>query len=255
MKSEAALRHGGSTQIEPPMERDDGPGGAVSDTAAPDAVRREARRLWTFALIVLAAILILHFSPLRGWIEDLQAFKQQIAGYGWKAYAAFCIGSIAVIALGVPRLILCGTAGILFGFVAGSAVALVSGILGAYGAFLLARWGGGAWTERKLASVNANLRRMLANPTVANVFIARQLPLPGLVINFALGLLPIRHDVFLVGTSLGLLPSTIVVALAGSSLGKESLAKAIGQVSLSMGLLGAFSVLVLWLWERWRKRF
>ena len=210
----------------------------------------ESRRMWIFALVVLAAVLILHFTPLREWIDDVQAFKQQIAAYGWKAYVAFGLASIAVISIGVPRLLLCGTSGVLFGFVAGVAVSLVSGVLGSYGAFLLARWGSGAWAERKLAGANANLRRLLTSPTIGNIFIVRQLPFPGLVTNLALGLLPIRHSTFLIGTALGLLPSTLIVTLAGSSLGKESLAKAIGQVSLSMAGLGVLSIAVVWFHQR-----
>lgn len=214
----------------------------------------ETRRMWIFALIVLAAVIVLHFSPLKSWIEDLQSLKQQLAGYGWKAYAAFGLGSIAVIALGVPRLLLCGTAGILFGFVIGASISLVSAVIGSYGAFLLARWGVGTWAERRLAGASPNLRRMLADPTIANIFIVRQLPVPGLLSNAMLGMLPIRHRTFLIGTALGLLPSTLIVALAGSSLGKESLARAIGQVTLSMAGLAALSMLVMWLHRRHQGR-
>jgi len=50
---------------------------------------------------------------------------------------------------------------------------------------------------------------------------------------------------FLAVTFIGYLPSNIPVALAGSSMAKESLAKAIVQVSLSMVALGVFSALIL----------
>ena len=79
----------------------------------------EVRRLLILALAVAGLVLVLHFTPLNQWLGDLQALKQQIRAYGWKAHAVFAAGTIAAIALGVPRLALCALAGALFGFVAG----------------------------------------------------------------------------------------------------------------------------------------
>lgn len=210
------------------------------------------RRLWTLALIALGALMVLHLTPLRSSLEDVLALKLLLDGYGWKAHAAFGIGSIVVIAIGVPRLPLCGLAGVLFGFIEGMAVAIVSGLIGSYGAFLLVRWGGRQWAERKLSRASDNLRKALADPSIASIFIVRQLPVPGIVPNVLLGLLPTSHRTFLLGTFLGYLPSTAIIALAGSSLGKENLALAIAQVSLSMAGLAAFSALLVWLRRRFR---
>ena len=186
------------------------------------------------------------------WLDDLRAFKLQVGAYGWKAHGLFVAGSIVAIAVGIPRLALCGLAGVLFGFIEGMSVAMVSGVLGSYGAFLLARWGGRDWAERRLAGASERLRTILARPGIASIFIARQLPVPGIVPNVLLGILPTRHGTFLLGTFLGYLPSNAIVALAGSSLGKDSLEKAIAQVSLSMAGLGAFSLLLVWLRQRFR---
>ncbi len=209
--------------------------------------RAETRRLLILALVALALLIILHFTPLKAWLEDIRALKDRIDSFGWQANLVFAAGSIAAIALGVPRLALCGLAGALFGFVEGGLVSIVSSVLGSYGAFLIARWGGRAWAERKLGGASERLRRLLADPSISSIFIARQLPVPGIVPNVLLGILPVRHDTFLAGTFLGYLPSTAIVALAGSSLGKESLEKAIVQISLSMAGLAALSVLLVWL--------
>lgn len=212
--------------------------------------RAEARRLLILALVALALLVILHFTPLKVWLEDIRAIKDRIDNFGWKADVLFVAGSIAAIALGVPRLPLCGLAGTLFGFVEGGLLALISGVTGSYGAFLIARWGGRAWAERKLEGASDNLRALLADPSVGSIFIARLLPVPGVVANVLLGVLPVGHRTFLAGTFLGYLPSTAIVALAGSSLGKESLEKAILQISLSMAGLAALSVLLVWLARR-----
>ncbi len=209
--------------------------------------RGETRRLLLLALVVLGLLMVLHFTPLKAWMEDLQALKQHVQSYGWKAYAGFGVASVAAIALGVPRLALCGLAGALFGFVAGGILALGSAVTGSYGAFLLARWSGRDWAERKLAGASPTLRALLAKPGIVSIFIARQLPVPGILINVMVGILATPHRTFLVGTILGYIPSTAIVALAGSSLGKDSLGAAIAQVSLAMLGLGALSALLVWL--------
>jgi uncharacterized membrane protein YdjX (TVP38/TMEM64 family) len=118
-------------------------------------------------------------------------------------------------------------------------------VLGAYGTFLITRfWAPKEWVRRKLEN-SGTLRSILAEPSVGTIFVARQMPVPGLVPNVLLGVLHTKHSTFLAGTFLGYLPSNIPVALAGSSMAKESLAKAIFQVSLSMVALGVFSALIL----------
>lgn len=214
----------------------------------------EARRLLVLALVVACLVLVLHFTPLNKWIGELQVLKEQIRAYGWKAYAVFTAGTVTAIALGVPRLALCALAGTLFGFVAGALVALVSSMTGSWGAFLLARWGGRGWAEKRLAGGSETLRSVLATPTVAAIFIARQLPVPGILVNVMLGVLPTTQRAFLTGTALGYLPSTAIVALAGSSLGKDNLAQAMTQITLAMLGLGVLTMLLVGLHRKLASR-
>jgi uncharacterized membrane protein YdjX (TVP38/TMEM64 family) len=162
----------------------------------------------------------------------------------------FVAASLVGIALGVPRLALCALGGILFGFFKGLLLSQGSGVLGAYGAFLLTRFlGPREWVRQKLEQ-SGRLRRILARPSVGAIFVARQMPVPGLIPNVLLGVLDTPHRTFLIGTFLGYLPSNIPVALAGSSMGKESLAKAMTQISMSMLALGVFGVVALWVRQR-----
>lgn len=207
----------------------------------------EARRLLILALVVAGLVLALHFTPLNQWLGDLQALKSQIRGYGWKAHVAFAGATIAAISLGVPRLALCALAGALFGFVTGGLIALVASLAGSWGAFLFARWSGRGWAESRLAGASDTLQNVLATPTITTIFVARQLPVPGILINVMLGVLPTSQRTFLIGTALGYLPSTAIVALAGSSLGKDSLSVAMTQISLAMLGLAGLTLLLVWL--------
>lgn len=206
---------------------------------------KEISRLVIACLLVVGIVAALHFTPLKYWLNEAQNLKARVDEFGWRAHAVFILGSILGIALGVPRLALCGLGGVLFGFVEGFLTSQLAGVLGAYGTFLVTRlWAPKQWVRRKLEG-SGTLRSILAEPSVGTIFVARQMPVPGLVPNVLLGVLHTRHATFLAGTFLGYLPSNIPVALAGSSMAKESLAKAIAQVSLSMVALGVFSALIL----------
>ncbi len=219
----------------------------------PDSVtdsRKETKRLLLAALVVAGLVAALHFTPLKQWLAEAQNLKARVGEYGWRAHALFIGGSILGIAVGVPRLALCGLGGMLFGFVEGVLASQFAGVLGAYAAFLLTRWWAPKeWIRRRLAN-SERLRSILGQPSIGTIFVARQMPVPGIVPNVLLGVLHTRHVTFLLGTFLGYLPSNIPVALAGSSMAKESLSKAIAQVSLSMVALGVFSVLILWIRRR-----
>lgn len=212
--------------------------------------KKETNRLLIGAVIVAGMIAVLYFTPMKQWLAELQALKSRIDDYGWKAHAVFILGSVVGIALGLPRLVLCGLGGVLFGFVEGLLASQFAGVLGSYGAFLLTRWWAPrAWVQRKLAG-SERLRAVLEKPSIGSIFIARQLPVPGIVPNVLLGVLHTRHRTFLIGTFLGYLPSNVPVALAGSSMAKESLTKAIAQVSMSMLVLGLCSALIMYVRRR-----
>ncbi|NBV86323.1 MAG: DedA family protein [Verrucomicrobia bacterium] len=212
----------------------------------PDDSRKETKRLLIVVLVVSGLIAALHFTPLKQWLVEAQNLKARVSEYGWRADAVFVFGSMAGIALGLPRLGLCALGGLLFGFVEGFLLSQFAGVLGAYGTFLITRsWGPKKWVQRKLAN-SQRLRAILGKPSVGTIFVARQMPVPGIVPNVLLGVLNTGHWTFLIGTFIGYLPSNIPVALAGSSMAKESLAKAITQVSSSMLALGIFSSLIIW---------
>ena len=69
---------------------------------------------------------------------------------------------------------------------------------------------------------------------------------PGLVLNVLLGMTPVRHSRFLLGTLLGYLPLNVAFSLVGSGLGKESITHTLVQ------LLGAMAVINIAAWLVYR---
>ncbi len=215
----------------------------------PDDPNRETKRLLYLALVVAGMVAALHFTPLKQWLSDLQAWKQYVDQFGWKAHAGFVLASVVGIAIGVPRLLLALVADAMFGWVEGFGVAMLSGLLGSYVTFLTARRGASA---KLLERIHASdqLRELLAKPSLLHIFFVRQLPVPALVPNVLLGLMKTPHRQFLLGTFLGYLPSNAIVASIGSAMGKEDATTALLRVSWGMAGLAVFTFIIILIQRR-----
>ncbi len=212
--------------------------------------QKESRRILIIALTVGAFMALAHWTPLRAWITNVQLWKGYIRDLGWLASVGFTTICAVAVFVGVPRLSLSAAAGMLFGFTQGMLLSLVGSVVGSYGAFIMARLGG-----RKTVLSRAEswpwLKPLLNGLTISRVFWIRQLMLPGVVLNVLLGISAVRQHTFLVGTLAGYLPLTMVFSLVGSGLGKDSLAKSMVQVMMSVGLLNLAGWIV---WRKFRNR-
>ena len=223
---------------------------AVLESEARKGLGRERRKIVLLVALVAGIMLVAHFTPLRAWLDDAQEWKQSIQEHGWLSRMLFGAAAAAAVMFGVPRLPLCGMAGLLFGFAEGFALSLFSTTVGAYGTFVMVKKG-----FRKSVRAQAQgrpwLQRLLEKPSMLKVFWVRQLVLPGVVLNTLLGLAETRHRTFLAGTLLGYMPLNVAATLVGSGLGKESLAHSAVQLMAALAVING----VAWvLWRRFRKR-
>jgi uncharacterized membrane protein YdjX (TVP38/TMEM64 family) len=239
------------TEPQPPEELPDAPPIELEIEAAKSAGASEKKFL-LMALGVAVFIGIIHLTPLQQYVTDVQRWKELLRGLGIWAPLLFGLISATLIAGGIPRLIFGGVAGMLFGFWEGFIVAQFSALFGSYAAFLLARWGGREWGARRIEK-SRRLRELLKKPSIFSVFLVRQLPIAGIVPNLILGLTPVRHRVFLIGSFLGYLPSSAMVVLIGSGLGKHTWARSMGQITLAMLVLSTVSMIVWYLKKRLSK--
>ncbi len=206
---------------------------------------RENRKLIFLALAVAVFMAIAHFTPLRAWITNVQVWKAYIRSLGWMAHVGFGLMCAASVLVGVPRLPLCAAAGLLFGFWEGLCLSLLGSTLGSYGVFVVARLGGRR-AALKRAARWPWLQPLLKQPSLFKVFWARQLMLPGIVLNVLFGVTAVGHPTFLAGTVFGYLPMNVAFALVGSGLGKESLARTMMQLFAAMGVVNVLG------WLLWR---
>ncbi len=208
------------------------------ETEAAESLGRETHKFLLLAVAVVCCLAALHLTPLRETVTDVQHWKNALDRSGPWAPAVFFFAAAVLVAIGVPRLFFCGAGGMLFGFNEGLALSHLASVCGSYAAFVFARWSGRTWVSRKVARME-RLRVLLEHhPSSLTVFLVRQFPVAGLIMNLMLAMTPVRHRPFLVGTFWGLLPAGLVVTLVGSGIGKHSLAHSLGHVAAALALLG-----------------
>lgn len=186
-------------------------------------------------LVIGAGLLltILYCSPLRQYLRRWQEVSDQIRGYGALAPLVVMAGVAVLVAMGFPRLLFCVIAGMALGFWSGLLWAQLGTLIGNYALFIIVRAVARHRAQRFLAR-RARIQGLLQNRGMLGVLLARQLPLPGLVINLACALLPIRHLDFIIGTILGQLPQAIPCTLIGAGALQPSFQKSVGLIGLAV---------------------
>ncbi len=192
-------------------------------------------KLVIFAVVVVVLLCVVYFSPLRDYLVHWQDLSQKIRSFGALAPLVLTLIVALSVAVGFPRSVLCIVSGMALGFWSGLFWAQLGTLLGNYVLFLVARVFGRDWADR-MVTKRAGLLRFSQERGVTGVFMARQLPLPGLIINLLCALLPIRQRDFLLGTIIGQLPQAIPLTLIGTGVLQASFKKSVELVGLAIAL-------------------
>ena len=195
-------------------------------------------------VVVLAAVVVLVVRPTPGAMRDVVAdVRGTVDEAGVLAPLAFVLVSTALTPLMVPGPLLAGASGLLFGTLLGFPLSLLSAVLGASLAFLIARAVGGDAVERVAG------RRVLAAHTLvsrrgfSSILYARIAPgVPYSLVNYAAGLTRIPLATFAAATALGAAPRAFAYTALGGSLGNlrspEAIAAACVLVVMALTSLG-----------------
>lgn len=201
-------------------------------------------------LFLVLALYLVYGTPLKSFLdqtEQLGLWFTDRGVYGSMAYVAMVIGLIAI---GVPRLLLCSIGGLIFGFWLGLSLTHLGSMIGSYCLFLLVRYAG--WNFgflRKRPSLDTFQKR-IGKGGVMSVFSIRMMPLSGFYSTIMMAMLPIRHRAFLLGTLLGTLPQGIPATLIGSGASQETL-----QISIAYIVVAVIGFVVVWVFiDRYRRK-
>ncbi len=181
----------------------------------PPRISAPARILAGLAVLALVIVAGRRFGGLlpdfARWVESLGAWGPLafVAGYA-AAAIAFVPGSLLTLA-----------GGAIFGLARGTLFVFVGAVLGASGAFLVARYAARGAIERRLEG-NARfaaIDRAVARQGRKIVFLLRLSPVfPFNLLNYALGLTRVRFADYLVA-SIGMLPGTLLYVYYGKLAG------------------------------------
>ncbi len=193
---------------------------------------------WLFEVVGIKSMLN------TGWVD--QAVRGQQGLYG---EALFLLVGAVVVAIGLPRQAIAFGAAYAFGPWMGTALALLSTLLGSLVTFYYARFIARDALGRRFPDKIARIDSFLAGNEFTMAIILRLSPVShNGTANVAAGVSGVRVLPFFAGSLVGYVPQTIVFVLAGAGF---ELDKALTW-SLSALLFVSSTVLGVWLWRRTR---
>jgi len=175
-------------------------------------------KLVVFAAVLAAATMAALVLPVLPWLTRL---FESIAALGpWGPIALIGVYIIACVFL-IPASIPTFAAGILFGVLKGSLVAMAGGVLGACAAYWIGRLLARDWMARRIA----RSRRFTALDNAADehgltvVILSRLSPIaPYVLLNYAFGLTKVSFWKYVLGTILGVAPAMVMYVYVGAGL-------------------------------------
>lgn len=173
------------------------------------------------AVVALAAIVVLVVRPTPDAMRDVVGdVRSWVDDAGLLAPVAFVVVSTLLTPLMFPGPILAGASGLLFGTLLGFPLSLLSAVLGASLAFLIARAVGGDAVERIGGRRMIAAHDLVSRRGFVSVLYARITPgVPYSLVNYAAGLTKIPLATFAAATALGAAPRAFAYTALGGSLG------------------------------------
>jgi uncharacterized membrane protein YdjX (TVP38/TMEM64 family) len=215
-----------------------------ADTAGASPVKSILKGL-ILLLVLVGGLAVIYLTPLRGYLTEVHRVSERLKHAGVAAPIVFVLAVAVLVAIGCPRLLLCPIGGLTFGFFWGLLWTQLGTILGFYATFLFVHWTGREFVLRKWPRL-ARFRPVVGRRGWLTVILVRQMPIGGFYINILLGLTPLRHSHFFLGTAIGILPEAIPATLIGSSASELSLGKSIAYVLIAVLCLVCVWILFGW---------
>lgn len=185
---------------------------------------------------IVIAFVVLYASPIGAYLSKVSEMSEKIRSFGLLAPVVFVLANAILVSVGVPRLLFCPIAGMAFGFVWGVLYSCLGALLAYYAVFLFVRW---HMSDFQLGyqDLHKRLSGILEKGGIPAVILARQVPVHGMLVNIVLGLSPVRHRDFLIGTMIGLLPEAVPCVLVGTSAAQSSLRNSVAYLAGAMIIL------------------
>ena len=186
------------------------------------------RRLLQVAVLILlaAAVVGLYFSPVRDQLtrDNVRAFVQHLRGL-WYGPAIFIGAFMLACVFALPASVFVIAAGFIWGWLLGSAYAVIGGMLGALASFYLGRFVGEGMLQ-KFGRVGRAVAKQVDHAGFRSLLVLRFIPgIPFAVLNYGAGVAGVRLRDFLGSTLVGVIPSMLVFAYCADALFNGSMSE------------------------------
>ena len=228
----------------------------ASDRVAQTTLRKGILQFATVVGALLALAALWRWGPLAEFADPsrLEAWGQMVRG-DWAATAVVIAVYVAGGLLMVPVTALIAATGLLYGPLAGLAVALSGSLLSAVTGYGIGAALGRGPLRRIAGGKIDQVSRQLGRRGILSVLIVRLLPIaPFALINLAAGASHIRFRDFALGTVLGMAPGIFAIALFSGQLARVLYAPDALSVGILAGLLVVIAGAATWSWRRFLRR-
>ncbi len=168
------------------------------------------------------------------------ALQDAFAGSGPLGALAFAaVDAVLTVGL-VPGSVLTISAGVIYGPVIGSLVAIAGALAGATAAFALARRATASSVQQVQGARAQRVQQRVREHGLLAILALRLIPLvPFNVLNYLAGVSAIRARDYLIGTAVGIIPGAVAFATLGASAGDPSSPTFIAAATLAVALTAA----------------
>lgn len=179
-------------------------------TQPPAGQRRKAAiKAAVFLLFIVAALVAVRFTPLRGYLSP-EALGGFLEAAGIWAPLVFILVYTAGVCLFVPGTLLTGLGAAIFGAYWGFVYVWIGAMAGASLAFLIGRTLGREFAASLIGDKLRRYDEAIARNGFATVLYLRLVYFPFTPMNFGMGLTKVRFWDYFAGTGLGILVGTFI---------------------------------------------
>jgi uncharacterized membrane protein YdjX (TVP38/TMEM64 family) len=217
-------------------------------------------------ILLIVAVRLLGLTDWLSWsalAQNQTLLNEWVAKHPWLAPCLFILTYTATVALSLPwAALLTMAGGLLFGTVAGGALAVTGATIGATLLFLIARSAVAGSVAARGGAALTRLREDLQRNGFSYLLAIRLLPVvPFWLVNLAAAVCGMRLSQFAIATFIGIIPATFVIASIGSGVGgvlargeRPDLGLLVSWPVLGPLLALAMLSLTPVIWRKWRRR-
>jgi len=197
-------------------------------------------KMFLLLLVIAGGFVLLRKFPLNGLIDDTESIRRQILGMPpLLGISLFVFGGGALTVIGLPRLVLSGLGGFVFGVWAGTALALVGTVFGCVLSFYFARLMGQEFFQDRLTIRVRNIQHLLLKRPFLVSLLIRNLPIANnSITNLLAGISSIQALPYFVGSMIAYIPQTLIFAVMGAGVQQDEFHKIVLGILIFLATAG-----------------